>query len=285
MLLNINNLMSIITLITDFGNKDHFVAKMKGLIYTKHPDARIVDISHNVSAFNIMEAAYILESAYKSFPENSVHIIDVDSEKTKENKHILIYLDNHFFISNDNGVLSILAQKINPQKIYEITIYDELQTIDSSTIIFSEIACHLSKGGKPEIIGKEINSIKKVKNLKPFLDEDLNQIVCSVIYIDNFGNVVTNLKKSLFEEIQKGRSYEVSARNYKFNKIFSSYSDIINFKTPVNERNDEGKGLVVFNSNNLLQISIYRSNPNNVGTAATLMGLKTYDSVTIKFKS
>jgi len=277
--------MSIITLITDFGNKDHFVAKMKGLIYTKHPDARIVDISHNVSAFNIMEAAYILESAYKSFPENSVHIIDVDSEKTKENKHILIYLDNHFFISNDNGVLSILAQKINPQKIYEITIYDELQTIDSSTIIFSEIACHLSKGGKPEIIGKEINSIKKVKNLKPFLDEDLNQIVCSVIYIDNFGNVVTNLKKSLFEEIQKGRSYEVSARNYKFNKIFSSYSDIINFKTPVNERNDEGKGLVVFNSNNLLQISIYRSNPNNVGTAATLMGLKTYDSVTIKFKS
>tara|TARA_B100001287_G_scaffold261217_1_gene250061 strand:- start:10411 stop:11244 length:834 start_codon:yes stop_codon:yes gene_type:complete len=277
--------MSIITLITDFGNKDHFVAKMKGLIYTKNPDAKIVDISHNVSAFNIMEAAYILESSYKSFPENTVHIIDVDSEKTKENKHILIYLDNHFFISNDNGILSILAQNINPQKIYEITIYDNLETIDSSTIIFSEIACHLAKGGKPEIIGKEINSIKKVKNLKPFLDEDLNQIVCSVIYIDNFGNVVTNLKKSLFEEIQKGRNYEVSARNYKFNKIFSRYSDIINFKTPVNERNDEGKGLVVFNSNNLLQISIYRSNPNNVGTAATLMGLKTYDSVTIKFKS
>ncbi len=277
--------MSIITLITDFGNKDHFVAKMKGLIYTKNPDAKIVDISHNVSAFNIMEAAYILESSYKSFPENTVHIIDVDSEKTKENKHILIYLDNHFFISNDNGILSILAQNINPQKIYEITIYDKLETIDSSTIIFSEIACHLAKGGKPEIIGKKINSIKKVKNLKPFLDEDLNQIVCSVIYIDNFGNVVTNLKKSLFEEIQKGRNYEVSARNYKFNKIFSRYSDIINFKTPVNERNDEGKGLVVFNSNNLLQISIYRSNPNNVGTAATLMGLKTYDSVTIKFKS
>ena len=83
----------------------------------------------------------------------------------------------------------------------------------------------------------------------------------------------------------KGRNYEVSARNYKFDKIFSRYSDIINFKTPPNERNDEGKALVIFNSNNLLQISIYRSNPNNVGTAATLMGLKIYDSVTIKFKS
>ena len=277
--------MSIITLITDFGNKDHFVAKMKGIIYSKYSDAKIVDISHNVSPFNIMEAAYILESSYKSFPENTVHIIDVDSEKTKENKHILIYLDNHLFVSNDNGVLSILAQNINPQKIYEITIYDELETIDSSTVIFSEIACHLAKGGKPEIIGKEINTIKRVKNLKPFIDEDLNQIVCSVIYIDNFGNVVTNLKKSLFEEIMKGRNYEVSARNYKFNKIFSRYSDIINFKTPPNERNDEGKALVIFNSNNLLQISIYRSNPNNVGTAATLMGLKIYDSVTIKFKS
>ena len=74
--------MSIITLITDFGNKDHFVAKIKGDIYRSFDKAKIVDISNNVSPFNIMEAAYILENTYKSFPENSVHIIDVDSEKT-----------------------------------------------------------------------------------------------------------------------------------------------------------------------------------------------------------
>ena len=276
--------MSIITLITDFGNKDHFVAKIKGEIYSNYDNAKIVDISNNVSPFNIMEAAYILENAYKSFPDKTVHIIDVDSEKTLEKKHIVMCLDNHFFISSDNGILSILCQNINPEKIYEIIIHDELDKIDSSTKIFSKVACHLAKGGKPELIGKEINEIKPVKNLKPFINEDSSQIISSVIYIDNFGNVITNLKKNVFDEIRKGRSFEISVRNYKFKKIYNKYTDIVNYKIPINQRNDEGKGLVVFNSSDLLQISIYRSNPQNVGTASSLMGLKIYDSVTISFE-
>ena len=275
--------MSIITLITDFGNKDHFVAKIKGDIYSSFEKAKIVDISNNVSPFNIMEAAYILENTYKSFPENSVHIIDVDSEKTIEKKHIVVYLDNHFFISADNGILSILCQNINPEKIFEITIHNKSNQIDSSSKIFSEVACHLAKGGKPELIGKEITEIKSVKNLKPFVNEDQSQIVSSVIYIDNFGNVVTNLKRNVFEEIRKSRSFEISVRNYKFKKIYSKYTDIVNYNVQLNQRNDEGKGMVVFNSSDFLQISIYRSNPQNVGTASSLMGLKIYDSVTISF--
>ena len=275
--------MSIITLITDFGNKDHFVGKIKGEIYRNYNEAKVVDISNNVSPFNIMEAAYILENSYKSFPENTVHIIDVDSEITLEKKHIVVFLDNHFFISADNGILSILTQSIHPKKIYEINIQEELREIDSSTNIFSKVACHLAKGGKPEIIGKAIDKIKSVKNLKPFINEDLSQIVSSVIYIDNFGNVVTNLKKDLFENTRRGRSFEISVRNYKFRNIFNKYSDIVKFELPPNKRNDEGKGLVVFNSSDFLQISIYRSNPQNVGTASSLMGLKVYDSVTISF--
>ena len=157
----------------------------------------LIAISNNVSPFNIMEAAYILENAYKNFPEKSVHIIDVDSEKTIEKKHIVVYLDNHFFISADNGILSILCQNINPEKIFEITIHNESNQIDSSSKIFSEVACHLAKGGKPELIGKEITEIKSVKNLKPFVNEDQSQIVSSVIYIDNFGNVVTNLERNI----------------------------------------------------------------------------------------
>ena len=80
----------------------------------------------------------------------------------------------------------------------------------------------MAKGGKPELVGKEINKIKPVKNLKPFINEDLNQIVSSVIYIDNFGNVVTNLKKDVFEKIRKGRSFEISVRNYKFKNIYNN---------------------------------------------------------------
>jgi S-adenosylmethionine hydrolase len=276
--------MSIITLISDFGYKDHFVGQIKGEIYKKFAQANIVDISHEVSPFNIMEAAYILENSYKSFPENTVHIIDVDSERTEEKNHLIIYLDNHYFISADNGILSILTQNINPQNIYQISIHEDLNSVDSSTKIFTEVACHLAKGGKPEIVGKPIEKIKSVKNLKPFVNDDHNQILSSVIFIDNFGNVVTNLKRSYFEEIRKGRSFEISARNYRFNKIFEKYSDIINYSTPPPQRNDEGKGMVIFNSSDLLQISIYRSNPKNVGTASSLMGLKIYDSVTITFK-
>ena len=276
--------MSIITLITDFGYKDHYVGQVKGEIYIKYPEANVIDISHEVSPFNIMEASYILENCYKNFPENTVHIIDVDSERTKEKKHIIMYLDNHYFITADNGILSILSQNINPQKIYEITIHEDLNSVDSNTKIFTEVACHLAKGGKPEIVGKNIEKIKSVKNLKPFLNDDQKQIISSVIYIDNFGNVVTNLKKPYFEEIRKGRDFEISARNYKFSKIYNKYSDIVNYTTPSSKRNDEGKGMVIFNSNDLLQISIYRSNPMNVGTASSLMGLKIYDSVTITFK-
>lgn len=277
--------MSIITLITDFGYKDQFVAQMKGEIYSNNPESQVVDISHNISPFNIMEAAYILENSYKSFPENTIHIIDVDSEKNKEKKHIIVKLDNHYFITSDNGIMSILSQNINYQEIYEISILNELNPMQSSLKTFSKVACHLSMGGKPEIVGKKINNLKNVKNLKPFVNSENTQIISSVIYIDHFGNVITNIKKSFFEEIGKGRKFEISARNYKFNKIYSSYSDIINFNLSEDQRSDEGKALIIFNSNNYLQISIYRSNPENVGTAATLLGLKIYDSVSVIFSS
>ena len=277
--------MSIITLITDFGYKDQFVAQMKGEIYSNYPESQVVDISHNISPFNIMEAAYILENSYKSFPENTIHIIDVDSEKNKEKKHIIVKLDNHYFITSDNGIMSILSQNINYQEIYEISILNELNPMESSLKTFSKVACHLSMGGKPEIVGKKINKLKNVKNLKPFVNSENTQIISSVIYIDHFGNVVTNIKKLFFDEIGKGRKFEISARNYKFNKIYSSYSDIINFNLSEDQRSDEGKALIIFNSNNYLQISIYRSNPENVGTAATLLGLKIYDSVSVIFSS
>jgi|TARA_B100001057_G_scaffold189165_1_gene189975 S-adenosylmethionine hydrolase len=277
--------MSIITLITDFGYKDQFVAQMKGEIYSNNPDSQVVDISHNISPFNIMEAAYIIENSYKSFPENTIHIIDVDSERTKEKKHIIVKLDNHYFITSDNGIMSILSQNINYHEIYEISILNELKPMESSLKTFSKVACHLSMGGKPEIVGKKINKLKNVKNLKPFVNSEKTQIISSIIYIDHFGNVVTNIKKSFFDEIGKGRKFEISARNYKFNKIYSSYSDIINFNLPEDQRSDEGKALIIFNSNKYLQISIYRSNPENVGTAATLLGLKIYDSVSVIFSS
>ena len=99
------------------------------------------------------------------------------------------------------------------------------------------------------IVGKKINNLRNVKNLKPFVNSENTQIISSIIYIDHFGNVVTNIKKSFFDKIGKGRKFEISARNYKFNQIYSSYSDIINFNLTEDKRNDEGKALIIFNTN------------------------------------
>ena len=90
--------MSFITLTTDFGTKDHFVGAVKGAIYSQLPDAKIIDITHEVSPFSITETAYILKNSYKSFPDGTIHIVGVDSELSADNKHIALELDGHFFV-------------------------------------------------------------------------------------------------------------------------------------------------------------------------------------------
>lgn len=276
--------MPIITLTTDFGEKDHFAGAIKGAIYSELSDVRIVDISHSVSPFNIAEAAYIIQNAYSSFPKGTIHVIGIDSEINPENKHIAVELDEHYFICANNGIMSMIANEIAYTKLVEINIHDKIETSFPVLDVFVKVACHIARGGTLDVIGKTINNIKPIKNLVPYVNEEQTQIIGSIIYIDNYGNVVTNIKKSFFETLQKGRPYEVSARNYKFKKINTKYSDIVKFDTPEDKRNDEGRGLVVFNSSNYLEIAIYKSNNQSVGSASSLMGLGLRDTVTINFE-
>jgi len=275
--------MPIITLTTDFGEKDHYAGAIKGAIYSELPEVRIVDISHSVSPFNIAEAAYIIQNAYSSFPKGSIHLIGIDSELNQENKHIAVELDDHYFICANNGIMSMIANEIAPSKLVEINIHDKIETSFPVLDVFVKVACHIARGGTLEVIGKAINTIKPIKNLVPYVNEEQTQIIGSIIYIDNYGNVVTNIKKSFFEKLQKGRTYEVSARNNKFKKIQNKYSDIVNFDIPEDKRTDEGRGLVVFNSSNYLEIAIYKSNNQTVGSASSLMGLGLRDTITINF--
>jgi len=275
--------MAIITLTTDFGEKDHFAGAIKGAIYTELPEIRIVDISHSISPFNISEAAYIIQNAYRSFPKGTIHVIGVDSELNQENKHIGVKLDDHYFICANNGIMSMICTEIAPEKIVEINIHDKIQTSFPVLDVFAKVACHIARGGTLEVIGKTISEIKPIKNVVPYVNEDKSQIIGSVIYIDNYGNVVTNIKKSFFETIQKGRNFEISARSYKFKTIYRKYSDFVNFEIPEDKRHDEGRGLVVFNSGNFLEIAVYKSNSATVGSASTLMGLNLMDTVSINF--
>ncbi|GAL65047.1 SAM hydrolase/SAM-dependent halogenase family protein [Algibacter lectus] len=277
--------MAIITLTSDFGLKDHFTGATKGAIYSELPDVNIVDISHNVSPFSIPEAAYIIQNAYSSFPEGTIHIIGIDSEINPENKHIAVKLDGHYFICANNGIMSMICSEIVPEKIVEINIHDKIQTSFPVLDVFVKVACHIARGGTLDVVGKTINSIKPIKNIEPFVNDDKTQIVGSVIYIDNYGNVVTNIKRSFFESVQKGRDFEISARNYKFKKIHLKYSDIVNFDIPAEKRQDEGRKLVVFNSGGFLEISVFKSNPSTVGSASTLLGLGIMDAVSVNFSA
>ena len=273
--------MAIITLTTDFGEKDHFAGAIKGAIYSEMPEVKIVDISHSVSPFSIPEAAYIIQSAYSSFPEGTIHVIGIDSEINPENKHIAVKLDGHYFVCANNGIMSMICAEIAPEQIVEINIHDKIVSSFPVLDVFVKVATHLARGGTLGVIGKAINTIKPITNIHPFVNEDRTQIIGSIIYIDNYGNVVTNIRKSFFEKVQKGRSFEISARNYKFKTIHKNYSDIVNFDIPEEKRHDEGRGVVVFNSSNYLEIALYKSNTETVGSASTLMGLKQMDTVTI----
>ena len=275
--------MAIITLTTDFGEKDYFTGATKGAIYSELPDVRIVDISHSVSPFNIPEAAYIIQNAYSSFPKGTIHIIGIDSEINAENKHIAIKLDGHYFICANNGIMSMICSEIAPEKIVEINIHEKIQTSFPVLDVFVKVACHIARGGTLEVIGKNISSIKPIKNIVPYVNDEKTQVIGNVIYIDNYGNAVTNIKRSFFDTIQKGRAFEISARNYKFKKIYQKYSDIVNFEIPENKRNDEGRKLMVFNSGNFLEVAVYKSNSHTVGSASTLLGLEVMDTISIHF--
>ncbi|CAL2088519.1 SAM-dependent chlorinase/fluorinase [Tenacibaculum sp. 190524A02b] len=276
--------MAIITLTTDFGMKDPFVGAVKGAIYSELPTATIVDITHLISPFNITETAYILKNAYKSFPERTIHIIGVDSELSPNNKHIAIELDNQFFICPDNGLISMVASEINPTKIVEINIHNHINSSFPVLDVFVKVASHIARGGSLSVIGKEITDYKKLIEIQPKINQQQTIIKGGVIYIDNYGNAITNISKKLFSSIGKGRNFVISASRYQFTKVFDKYNEIVDYSIPEEKRQYDGDKLAIFNSADFLEIAIYRSNLNTVGGASTLLGLQYRDTITIEFE-
>ncbi len=276
--------MSIITLTTDFGIKDHFLGSVKGALHQNIPEVKIVDISNNISPFNIIEAAYIIENSYKNFPKNSIHIIGVDSELTPEKKHLAVYLDEHYFICSDNGILSLLFNKIKPEKIVEISIYNNSVTSFPVLDVFVKVAAHIYRGGNIDLVGNKTEKVIDVHEINPILNQKKNEITGHVIYIDNYENVVINITKDVFKKFGKSRPYVIHARNYQFKKIYKNYSDAIKFDIKKEFRKEEGKKIALFNKSDYLELSIYKSNPELSGGASSLFGLKYRDVVTISFQ-
>ena len=275
--------MSIITLTTDFGHKDYFVGALKGKILSEHKEAVIVDISHEIDLFNTLEASYCIEAAYHNFPKGTIHIIGVDSERVGDTQHIAMQWDDHYFICADNGILNTLIQKKIPQKIVAITIHDRLNIDASDMDVFVAVACHIARGGLLNVIGKEIQSLKPVSVLTSSITDDLSEIKGQIVYIDSFGNCVTNISQKQFNDTIRSRKFEIIIKNKKITRLHKSYSDF-----PVSDTKQlkdlEGDFLALFNENGYLEIAIYKSNPKTVGSASTLLGLHFRDSISVKFK-
>ena len=276
--------MSIITLTTDFGNKDFFVASVKGAILSGVKNALIIDISHEIQPYNHSEAAYVLKNAYKTFPKGTIHIIGVESELTPENRHIAMLFEGHYFIGSDNGIFSMIKDDLKAEKIVEINIHKNESPSFYILDAFVKVASHLSRMGKLEVIGKTIKTIKQITNINPVVNNKENQILGSVIYIDNYGNVVTNINRKFFNEIGKSRDYKIFARTVKFENIYDNYTDAIDFSSPKEKREEDGKKIAIFNSANHLELGIYKSNPKTYGSAASLFGLDYRDPITVKFE-
>jgi len=275
--------MSIITLTTDYGNKDYSVSSLKAKLISDINEINIIDISHKISPFNLSEAGYILEGAFNNFPQGTIHILSVDSELTPENKHIAIMYDGCYFIGADNGVFSLIFKDKKPNQIVEINLHSNYNYKISSDDLFVKVAAHIHRSGPLNVVGNEINKIKEITNLRPVVNKELTQIIGSVIYIDNYGNVVTNITQKLFKEISKTREFIINARSVKFSKIHKNYSDAIDFTLEKKDREEDGKKIALFNDLGYLQLSIYKSNPQTVGSASSLFGLNYRDVVSVYF--
>lgn len=272
--------MSIITLTTDFGTRDYTVSAVKGALLSAIVSPTIIDITHEVAAYNVVEAAYTLKAAYPNFPKGSIHIIGVNAEKTPLHKHLIVQLNGHYFIGADTGFFSLLAGKDKIEKIISISKSDF--SIFPTKDIFVQIAKEIALDPDISKIGTSITSVNKWHAINPKISAD-NELIGHIIYIDKFGNSVSDITKKLFNKTIKNNNFEVLAGGTKIKKVHSHFDSITNYNLPASKRQKPGIAMAVFNSLGFLEIALYKSNPKEEGSAMSLLGLRVGDSVKVVF--
>lgn len=256
--------MAIITLTTDFGLKDHYVGSVKGAILKQLPTASIIDISHQIEKFNIQDAAFILKETYPDFPKNTVHIIGLLTEFRNTGGYVAVENNGHFFIGADNGIFSLLFEE-TPEKIIEIPVDPKQNLSFPVRDIFVPFACMLANEVNIETIGKpKQNLLQRL----PFRATSMGNIIRgSIVFVDSYGNVITNIDRKLFEQIGKGQKFIIElARSNQIEHLSSEYNEVA-----------EGEILALFNASNHLEIAMRN------GKISSMLNLKLNDSITIRF--
>lgn len=250
--------MPIVTLTTDIGQQDYLVAAVKGQLFSVNDKITIVDITHQLSSFNYPQAAYICDSAFKHFPENSFHIVLVNMFDQKPTKMLLAYHNNRYIACANNGLLTMILDG-KPEKVIELPLpVDEYPTTLTCTKTIAAAYGKVVKGLKLFDIGEPFENMVEKLRLKYVTSPTTME--GQILFIDNFENVIVNITRDDFETERKGRKFKiVFKRNEVIETIEDSYSGVA-----------QGEKVAFFNSAGYLEIAI------NKGNAAGLFGLQGY---------
>ncbi len=195
--------MPIITLLTDYGIKDSYVAEVKGAILKILPDATIIDISHDVGNYSIEEGAFHIARSVPYFPEGTVHVGVVDPTVGSERLGIIIQARGAFFVGPDNGLLAPAAERLGVERVFEITnrrlLPEKVSDVFDGRDTFGPTGALLAKGVPPEEIGTEVEGCVRMPAYKPEIEG--SAIEATVIHVDGFGNLVTNVTYEVLERI------------------------------------------------------------------------------------
>lgn len=240
----------IIALLTDFGTQDYFVAAMKGVILSINKDANILDITHEVAPQDISCASFILQSCYKDFPAKTIFTAVVDPGVGSARRAIIVETAEYFFVAPDNGLLSFVFDNYENCKVFEISNEKFFRQRVSRTFhgrdIFAPCAAHLSGGVEPSEFGSEINGVVVSAKQNPRRVSQ-NTIEAEIIFIDRFGNLITNLKANDLPE-----KFYLEINNQKIEKLCGFFAQA-----------KAGELLMIIGSAGFLEIAIFQGSAKN----------------------
>jgi len=188
----------VMTLLTDFGNQDAYVGVMKGVITGINPLANIIDICHNIPPQDVFNAAYLLYTSYKYFPKKTIHVAVVDPGVGSRRDIVCVETKDYFFLVPDNGLLSFIVQEEKPKVIVRLANDRYFLPSPSNTFhgrdVFAPAAAYLSLGVKLRQLGIKIDQLEQLEIPKP-VPKKAGQVEGQIIYIDRFGNIITNITR------------------------------------------------------------------------------------------
>ena len=255
--------MNIVTLTTDFGTQDFYVGALKGALLKRHPDLHLVDISHHIPPFDIVQGAFVVQHCWSEFPEGTIHLIGVNCVYDAGYRFVAAFRQGHYFLAPDNGLLALLFDDLTPNDLRQLPIAAQGHFLVKNT--FADAVAHLVSGQPFEELGEYPAPLLQRISIQPVITP--SRIRGTVVHVDNFDNVVVNIRQEVFEKVANGRSFSLFfRRNDPITRLSGNYCDV-----PV------GETLCLFNSTGYLEIAI------NLGRAATLLSLKVEDVVEVVF--